>query len=123
MIRVEPEGTQDYAREVRSRIFVPSAVGVPQKMMFRCDKQCSEKSLSYWQLASVESYTTDPTGVPSVRRCVKASKENIGKKYIFVQRNEWDCGRKEATGGPESKSFLANEGSQGCRRRILRPHA
>ena len=37
----------------------------PQKMMFRCDKQCSEKSLSYWQLTSVvinegeESYTTN----------------------------------------------------------------
>ena len=34
-------------------------------MIFRCDKQCSEKSLSYWQLASVminegeESYTTN----------------------------------------------------------------
>ena len=33
--------------------FVPSAVSVPQKMIFRCDNQCSEKSLSYWQLASV----------------------------------------------------------------------
>ena len=51
--------------EVEERIFVPSAVSVLQKMMFRCDKQCSEKSLSYWQLASVvinereESYTTN----------------------------------------------------------------
>ena len=39
--------------EKEERIFVPSAVSVPQKMMFRCHKQCSEKSLSYWQLASV----------------------------------------------------------------------
>ena len=47
---------------MEERIFVLSAVGVPQEKMFRCDKQCSEKSLSYWQLASVESYTTDPFG-------------------------------------------------------------
>ena len=61
VIRVETEETQDYVREAKSaeqeeveeRIFVPSAVGVPKKVMFRCDRQCSEKSLSYWQLASV----------------------------------------------------------------------
>ena len=47
------------------RTLKPSAVGVLQKMLFRCDKQCSEKSLSYWQLASVlihageELYTTN----------------------------------------------------------------
>ena len=50
---------------MEERICVPSAVSVPQKLMFRCDKQCSEKSLSNWQLASVvisegeESYTTN----------------------------------------------------------------
>ena len=49
---------------MEERICVPSAVSVPQKMMFRCDKPCSEKSLSYRQLASVviyegESYTTN----------------------------------------------------------------
>ena len=30
---------------------------------------------------------------------------------------------KKATGGPESKSPQESEGSQGCRRRVLRPHA
>ena len=40
-------------------------LGFRIKMLFRCDKQCSEKSLSYWQLASVvvqdsdEAYTTN----------------------------------------------------------------
>ena len=61
VIRVDPDETQDYVREAKSaeqeeveeRIFAPSAVRVPQNMMFRCDKQCSEKSLRYWQLASV----------------------------------------------------------------------
>ena len=33
--------------------FVPSAISVPQKPLFRCDSQCSEKTLSFWQLASV----------------------------------------------------------------------
>ena len=33
--------------------FVPSAISVPQKMIFRCDNQCSEKTLSLWQFSSV----------------------------------------------------------------------
>ena len=69
---MESEETQDYVREAKSteqemeeRIFVPSAVSVPQKPSFRCDNQCSEKTFSYWQLASVvvdegdEAYTTN----------------------------------------------------------------
>ena len=71
---MESEETQDYVSEAKSteqeemeeRIFVPSAVrSVPQKPLFRCDNQCSQKTLSYWQLASVvgnegdEAYTTN----------------------------------------------------------------
>ena len=73
VIRVESEETQGYLREAKSaeqqevgeRIFVPSAISVPQKPLFRRDNQCSEKNLSHWQLASVvvndgeESYTTN----------------------------------------------------------------
>ena len=73
IIRVESEETQDCVREEKSteqeeeqkRTFVPSAVSVPPKLLFRCDKQCSEKTLSCWQLASVvvnegdEAYTTN----------------------------------------------------------------
>ena len=60
VIRVESEETQDFVIEGRStekeeeqRTFIPSAVGVPLKPLFCCDKQCSEKTLSYWQLTSV----------------------------------------------------------------------
>ena len=61
MIRVESEETQDYVREAKSteyeeeeeRTFEPSAVSVPLKPLFRCDNQCSEKTFSLWQLASV----------------------------------------------------------------------
>ena len=73
MIRMESEETQDHVREAQSteyeeeeeRTFVPSAVTVPIKRMFRCDNQCSEKTFSYWQLASVvlnegdEAHTTN----------------------------------------------------------------
>ena len=72
VIRVESEETQDYVKEGTSteqeeeeKNFVPSAVSVPLKFLFRCDGQCSEKTLSYWQLASVvvkegdEAYTTN----------------------------------------------------------------
>ena len=44
--------------------FVPSAISVPLMPLFRCDNQCSENPLSFWQLASVvlndgdEAYTT-----------------------------------------------------------------
>ena len=58
---MESEETQDYVREAKStkheeeeeRTFVPSALSVPLKPLFRCDNQCSEKTLSYWHLASV----------------------------------------------------------------------
>ena len=61
VIRVETEETQDYVREAKSseyeeeeeRTFVPSAVSVPLKPLFRCDNQCIERTLSCWQLASV----------------------------------------------------------------------
>ena len=70
---MESKETQDYVREAKSteceeeaeRTFVPSAVSVPLRPLFRCDKECSEKTLSYWQLASVvvnegnEAYTTN----------------------------------------------------------------
>ena len=45
--------------------FVPSAISVPQKPLFQCDDQCSEKTIRFWQFASVvikegeESCTTN----------------------------------------------------------------
>ena len=70
---MESEETQDYVREAKDMdqeeaeeiSFVPSAISVPQKPLFRCDNQCCEKTLSFWQFASVvmtegkESYTTN----------------------------------------------------------------
>ena len=58
------------------------------------------------------------TGMLSVLGCTKASKEKTGESKTMRTKK---C--EEATGGPESKSPLENEGSQGCRRRILRAHA
>ena len=73
VIRVESEETQDHVREamhlsqeqVEEISFVPSAISISPKPMFRCDNRCSEKTLSFWQTASVvikdgeESYTTN----------------------------------------------------------------
>ena len=73
VIQVESMETQDHVREAKGteyeeeeeRSFVPSAVSVPLKPLFRCDNQCSEKTLSHWQLASVvlnegdEAFTTN----------------------------------------------------------------
>ena len=57
------KGTE--SEEEEERTFIQSAVSVPLKPLFRCDKQCSEKILRYWQLSSVvlnegdEAYTTN----------------------------------------------------------------
>ena len=47
------EGRNTEQEEEEERTFVPSAVSVPLKPLFRCDRHCSEKTLSVWQLASV----------------------------------------------------------------------
>ena len=39
--------------EAEESSFVPSAISVPRKPMFRCENQCSEKTLGFCQLASV----------------------------------------------------------------------
>ena len=33
--------------------FVPSAIGEPRGAIYFCDNRCSEKSVRYWQFASV----------------------------------------------------------------------
>ena len=61
VIRVESEETQDYLKEARNVSheereeisYVPSAISVPQKHLFRCDNHCNEKAFSFWQFASV----------------------------------------------------------------------
>ena len=73
VIRVEFQETQDHEREANDMnqeeaeeiSFAPSAISVPQMPLFRCDNQCNDKTLSFWQFASVvikegeESYTTN----------------------------------------------------------------
>ena len=61
VIRVESEETQDCVREALNLSineaeeisFVPSAISIPQKPMFLCDNQFSDKTLRFWQFASV----------------------------------------------------------------------
>ena len=47
------EGWSTEHEEEEKRTFAPTAVSVPLKPLFRCDRQCSEKTLSCWQLASI----------------------------------------------------------------------
>ena len=57
VIRVESEETQDYVREAlnlsrdegEELSFVPCAISIPQRPMFWCDNQCSDKALGFWQ--------------------------------------------------------------------------
>ena len=78
------------------------------KALVNVDHIDKERWVTLWLITTV---------MLSVMGCTKASKEKT------VQRNEQGCGSEEVTGAPESKNPLENEGSQGCRRRILRSHA
>ena len=109
MIRVESEETQDYVREAKSteqeemeeRSFIPSTVSVPQKPLFRCDNQCSEKTLSHWQLASVvvnegdEAYTAN-----LCQKCFNKHLQEKGEKTAVKRAVEarWWKRRRTAEG-------------------------
>ena len=84
--------------EVDELSVVPSAISVPQKMIFRCDNQCGEKTLSFWQLASVviregeESYTTN-----LCQKCCIGSLKAKGKPLTNWQWREF-AGQKAHRG-------------------------
>ena len=87
-------------QEAEETSFVPSAISVPQKLLFRCDNQCSEKTLSFRQLASVvtkegeESYTTN-----LCQQCYNKSLEAKGDKPLTMwQRYEFVEKRRIAEG-------------------------
>ena len=90
-IRVESEETQDYVREANDMdqeeaeeiSFVPSAMSVPQKPLFRCDNQCSEKKLSFWQLASVVIEEGEKSCTTNLcQQCYNESLEAEGDKLL-----------------------------------------
>ena len=78
------------------RTFAPSAMSVPQKPLFRCDNQCSEKTLSYWQLASLvsnageESYTTN-----LCQKCFNYSLKAKGEKPLTNVQCRWVVEKKD----------------------------
>ena len=107
VIRVESEETQDYIRQAKSaeqeeaevRIFLPSAISAPQKPLFRCGNQCSEKTLSYWQLAYLvifegeESYTTN-----LCQKCFNSSLKAKGEKPLTNVQRRWVVEKKTYRG-------------------------
>ena len=91
VIGVESEETQDYVTEAKSgeqeeeeeRVFLPSAISVPLKPLFRCDNQCIEKSLGYWQLASVVVNEGDEANTTNLRRkCFNKHLQAKGEKQL-----------------------------------------
>ena len=106
VIRVESEETQDYVRETKGLSkeeaeeisFVPNAISVPQKPLFRCDNRHSQKTLSFWQFASVvikedeESYTTNVC-----QKCYNKSLVERGGKPLTKVAVVRVCGDKGAS--------------------------
>ena len=88
--RVESEETQDHEKskghgsgeEAEEMSFAPSAISVPRWPLFRCDTQCSEETLSFWQFPSVvikedeESYATN-----LCQKCYNESLKAKGEKH------------------------------------------
>ena len=121
IIRVESEETQDYVREAKSTdqeeaeemTFVPSAMSVPQKPLFRCDNQCSEKTLSFWQLASVVIQEGEESDTTNLRqKCYNQSLKAKGDEPLI--RWQWHefVERKGA-----SWKVLENDGKRSIRAR------
>ena len=69
---------------------VPSAVSVPPNPLFRCDNQCSEKTLSCWQLASVEVNEGDEAYATNLcqKYCNKHLQAKEEKQLTNVQWRE-----------------------------------
>ena len=67
--------------------------------MFRCDNQCSEKNISFWQLASVvvqeggESYTTNIG-----QKCCNDSLKAKGEKTLTIWQWRQFAGQKAHRG-------------------------
>ena len=113
-MREADDMNQEEAEEIS---FVPSAISVPQKPLLRCDKQCSEKSLSNWQLASVvinegeESCTTNscqkrfnkslqakgekPLTNVQWRQVVEKKKTYRGRIWRMMEKEPYACGMWE----------------------------
>ena len=100
---MESEETQDYVREGKSteheeeeeRTFVPSAVSVPLNPLFRCDNQCSEKTLSYWQVASVEVNEGDEAYTTNLcQKCFNKHLQAKRKEPLTKCEVEAGCGKE-----------------------------
>ena len=93
----EAKGTE--LEEEEERTFVPSAVSVPLKPLFRCDRQCSGKTLSYWQLASVvENEGDEAFSTNLCQMCF--NKHFAGKRRRTIDKCEVEagCGNEGVSG-------------------------
>ena len=106
VMRVESEETQakDLNQEESEEIsFVPSAISVPQKPLFRCDNQCSEKTLSFWQFASVVIKEGEDSYTPNLcQQCfhdsLVASRRRTSDKVCVASLGRWNAQLKRFQG-------------------------
>ena len=92
--------------EAEESSFVWSAISVPKKPLFRCDNLNSEKTLSFWQLASVvikEGEESDTTNL--CQQCYNEYLVARGDKpltkwqwYEFVEKKAHRGGQWEMMG-------------------------
>ena len=131
IIRVVSEETEDYVREATDMdkeedeeiSFVPSAISVPRKPLFRSDNQCSEMTLNFWQLASVVTKEGEkPHTTNLFKKCYNESLEAKGDKpstklqwHEFVEKKA-HRGRFWKTVGKEQ--YVRETWEHFCRERL-----
>ena len=76
------EGRKTEQDEEEKITFVASALSVPPKPLFRCDRQCSEKTLSYWQLATVVFNEGDEAYTNLCQKCFNKHLQAKGEKPL-----------------------------------------
>ena len=102
------EGKSAEHKEEEERTFVPRAVSVPPKPLFCCDKQCSEKTISCWQLASVVANESDEAHTTNL--CQKCSNKHLqakGEEPLTNVKVEAVCGKEGA-----SEKNVENDGER-----------
>ena len=118
---MESEETQDYVREANDMdqeeaeelSFVPSAISVPRRHLVCCDNQCSEKTLSFWQLASVMIQEGEESDTTNLRqKCYNESLKAKGDEPLTRWRWHEFVERK---GAPWK--VLENDGKRSIRAR------
>ena len=69
--------------EVEELRWIPSAVTIPQKPIFKCDNECSDEVLKYWQCAEVLAERDEEVYTSNLcEKCYRRDREEKGEQPL-----------------------------------------